>query len=100
MRGSIQKRGRGSWRLVFDLERHHSGKRRQKVVSFKGNKRDAEAPAEHVDWAGTADANGAWSMLVANTIDVTGTASLVNPQFTLPPDPADLPDITRPMLIE
>ena len=57
-------------------------------------------PAEHVDWAGTADANGPWSMLVANTIDVSGAASLVNPQFTLPSDPADLPDITRPMLIE
>jgi hypothetical protein len=57
-------------------------------------------PNEHVDWAGTADTNGAWSMLIANTIDVTGTASLANPQFTLPPDPTDLPDITRPMLTE
>ncbi len=43
MRGSIQKRGKGSWRLVFDLERDHTGKRRQKVVSFKGNRKSAEA---------------------------------------------------------
>ena len=42
MRGSIQKRGMGSWRLIFDLERGFDGNRRQKVVSFKGNKRDAE----------------------------------------------------------
>ena len=45
MRGSIQKRGKGSWRLVFDLERDHTGRRRQKVVSFKGNKRDASLGA-------------------------------------------------------
>lgn len=57
-------------------------------------------PNEHVDWAGTSTTNGAWSMLIANTIDVTGTASLGNPQFTLPPDPSDLPDITRPMLTD
>ncbi len=43
MRGSIQRRGKDSWRLVFDLERDHTGRRRQKVVTFKGNKRDAEA---------------------------------------------------------
>ncbi len=42
MRGSIQRRGKGSWRLVFDLERDHRGKRRQRVVTFRGNKRDAE----------------------------------------------------------
>ncbi len=48
MRGSSQKRGKGSWRLVFDLERDHTGKRRQKVVSFKGNKRDAEAELSRI----------------------------------------------------
>ena len=42
MRGSIQKRGEGKWRLVFDLDRDHTGRRRQKVITFKGNKRDAE----------------------------------------------------------
>ena len=43
MRGSIQKRGKHSWRLVFDLERDHTGQRRQKTVTFRGSKRDAEA---------------------------------------------------------
>jgi integrase len=42
MRGSVQKRSKGSWRLVFDLERHTTGKRRQKVVHFRGTKREAE----------------------------------------------------------
>ena len=42
MRGSVQKRGKG-WRLVFDLDRDHTGRRRQRVIMFKGNKRDAEA---------------------------------------------------------
>ncbi len=43
MRGSIKQRGKGVWRLVFDLERDHTGRRRQKVVTFKGNRSDAEA---------------------------------------------------------
>ena len=43
MRGSIQKRGKNSWRLVFDLERDHAGRRKQKAVTFRGSKRDAEA---------------------------------------------------------
>ncbi len=42
MRGSIQKRGRKSWRLVFDLERNSFGDRRQKVVTYCGKKKDAE----------------------------------------------------------
>lgn len=42
MRGSVQRKGKGTWRLVFDLDRDHTGRRRQKVVSFKGNRRDAE----------------------------------------------------------
>ncbi len=48
MRGSIQKRGKQCWRLVFDLERGLDGKRRQKVVSFKGPKRDAEAELSRI----------------------------------------------------
>lgn len=48
MRGSIQKRGRNSWRLVFDLERDHAGKRKQKAVTFHGSKRDAEAELSRV----------------------------------------------------
>jgi integrase len=42
MRGSIQRRGKGTWRLVFDLERSATGKRRQRVVQFQGTKREAE----------------------------------------------------------
>ena len=47
MRGSIQKRDKGTWRLVFDIERDHTGRRRQKVVTFKGSKRAAEAELSH-----------------------------------------------------
>lgn len=43
MRGSIQKRSKGSWRLVFDLERDRTGKRRQKVITYRGTKKDADA---------------------------------------------------------
>ena len=43
MRGSIQPRGKGVWRLVFDLERDHTGRRRQRVITFEGNRSDAEA---------------------------------------------------------
>ena len=48
MRGSIQKRGKDSWRLVFDLERDHAGKRKQKAVTFRGSKRDAEAELSRI----------------------------------------------------
>jgi integrase len=48
MRGSIQKRGKNSWRLVFDLERDHAGKRRQKAVTYRGSKRDAEAELSRI----------------------------------------------------
>lgn len=42
MRGSIQRRGKGLWRLVFDLPRDHTGRRSQKAVTFEGAKKDAE----------------------------------------------------------
>ncbi len=48
MRGSIQKRGKRSWRLVFDLERGHTGKRKQKAVTFRGTKRDAETELSRI----------------------------------------------------
>jgi integrase len=48
MRGSIQKRGKNSWRLVFDLERDHTGRRKQKAVTFRGSKRDAEAELSRI----------------------------------------------------
>ncbi len=43
MRGSIKRRAKGSWRLVFDLERDHTGRRRQKPATFRGTKKAAEA---------------------------------------------------------
>jgi len=43
MRGSIKKRGNNSWRLIFDLERDHTGKRRQKTFTVRGTKKEAEA---------------------------------------------------------
>ena len=48
MRGSIQRRGKSSWRLVFDLERDHTGKRNQKTVTFRGAKREAEAELSRI----------------------------------------------------
>ena len=42
MKGSVQRTGEGRWRLVFDLDRGYDGKRRQKVIRFKGNKKAAE----------------------------------------------------------
>lgn len=59
MRGSIQKRSKNTWRLVFDLERNHTGKRNQKVVTVRGTKREAEAELSRiiaeVDSGGFAD---------------------------------------------
>jgi hypothetical protein len=43
MRGSIKKRGKNSWRLIFDLERDHTGKRNQKSLTVRGTKKQAEA---------------------------------------------------------
>ncbi len=48
MRGSIQKRGKHSWRLIFDLERDHTGKRCQKTVTVRGSKKDAEAELSRI----------------------------------------------------
>ena len=48
MRGSIQRRGKDSWRLVFDLERDHMGKRRQKAVTVRGSKREAQAELSRI----------------------------------------------------
>lgn len=43
MRGSIQQRGRRSWRLRFDLVRDvGAGKRRMQEVTFRGSRREAE----------------------------------------------------------
>lgn len=42
MKGSISQRAEGSWTLRFDLGRDADGKRKQKVVTFRGTKREAE----------------------------------------------------------
>ena len=48
MRGSIQKRGKSSWRLIFDLDRDQTGKRKQKTITFRGSRRDAEAEINRI----------------------------------------------------
>ena len=43
MRGNLRKRGKQSWSITYELPRDLlTGKRRQKVISIKGSKRDAE----------------------------------------------------------
>jgi hypothetical protein len=54
--------------------------------------------SQHLDWAGNSSLSSAWTMVVANTINISGTADLQ--QIGLPPNPDDLPGITRPRLIE
>jgi len=55
-------------------------------------------PSQHVDWAGTNDTVGEWTMLVANTIDITGTGSVT--QNINPPPPGALPQVTTATLVE
>lgn len=44
MRGSIQKRGQGVWRISLELDRDpQTGRRRRRWETFHGTKRDAEA---------------------------------------------------------
>jgi integrase len=42
MKGSIQKRGKASWRLKFDLPLGPDGKRRTQFVTVRGGKKDAQ----------------------------------------------------------
>ena len=42
MKGHLRKRYPGSWAIVFDLGRDGTGKRRQKWITVRGTKRDAE----------------------------------------------------------
>ncbi len=42
MKGHIVKRGEDTWSLVFDLGRGEDGKRKQKWVTVRGTKREAE----------------------------------------------------------
>ena len=55
-------------------------------------------PSQHLDWAGNSQFVSAWTMVVSNTLDISGTADVQ--QIGLPPDPALLPSVTRPMLVE
>ena len=54
-------------------------------------------PSQHLDWAGNSAASGAWSMVVANTVNISGTSDVQ--QISLPPA-GQGPDITKPMLVE
>ena len=42
MRGHVQKRGKGSWRIYYD-EPTTDGSRRQRTLTVRGRKKDAEA---------------------------------------------------------
>lgn len=42
MRGSIRKRGKDSWTIIYDGPRHENGKRNQRWESVQGTKKDAE----------------------------------------------------------
>jgi hypothetical protein len=53
---------------------------------------------QHVDWAGTNDTIGEWTMLVANTIDISGTGTVT--QSINPPPPGALPYVTTATLVE
>jgi hypothetical protein len=55
-------------------------------------------PTQHVDWAGTNDTIGEWTMLVANTIDITGNGTVT--QTLNPPPPGALPQVTTATLVE
>ena len=43
MNGTIRKRGKSSWQVIFDLPRGADGRRKQARHTVHGNKRDAEA---------------------------------------------------------
>ena len=55
-------------------------------------------PAQHIDWAGTNDTVGEWTMLVGNTIDITGNG-IVTQTINGPP-PGSLPQVTTATLVE
>ena len=42
MRGTILKRARGSWTIIVDVGRDTDGRCKQRWVTVKGNKKDAE----------------------------------------------------------
>jgi integrase len=48
MKGSLQKRGRQSWRLRYDLGADGSGMRQRRAVTLKGSKAQAQAEAAKI----------------------------------------------------
>ncbi len=42
MRGSIRKRGKDSWTIIYDAQRHENGSRNQKWETVRGTKKHAE----------------------------------------------------------
>ena len=42
LKGTIRQRAKGSWTLWFDVGKDENGKRRQKTITIRGTKRDAE----------------------------------------------------------
>jgi integrase len=48
MKGSMRQRSPGSWELAFDMGTDANGKRRQKFVTFRGGKREAQAELNRI----------------------------------------------------
>src|SRR5262249_42626863 len=48
MKGSMRQRSPGSWELAFDLGTGPDGKRRQKFVTGRGGKREAQAELNRI----------------------------------------------------
>jgi hypothetical protein len=48
MRGSIRRRAKGSWTLVFDVGRGPDGRRKQQLLTVQGTRRQAEAKLTEV----------------------------------------------------
>ena len=42
MRGAILKRAKGSWTIIVDVGKDSGGRREQRWITVKGNKKDAE----------------------------------------------------------
>src|SRR5687768_2830566 len=42
MRGHIRQRSKGSWEITYELPRAADGRRRQKTITYRGTKREAQ----------------------------------------------------------
>jgi hypothetical protein len=54
-------------------------------------------PSQHLDWAGNSLTSGTWSLVIAKTINISGTSDVQ--QISLPPQ-GQGPEITKPTLVE